>query len=48
MLALGAAIWLHFEDTPRIRTLNWTLGALAISAMLFYWGSHYHWNRGGR
>jgi 4-amino-4-deoxy-L-arabinose transferase-like glycosyltransferase len=38
MLALGAAIWLHFEDTPRIRTLNWTLGAMAVSATLFYCG----------
>ncbi|MBV9490145.1 MAG: glycosyltransferase family 39 protein [Verrucomicrobia bacterium] len=38
MLALGASIWLHFEDTPRIRTLNWTLGALAVSATLFYCG----------
>ena len=38
MLALGAAIWLHFEDTPRIRTLNWTLGAVGVSAMLLYCG----------
>jgi 4-amino-4-deoxy-L-arabinose transferase-like glycosyltransferase len=38
MLALGAAIWLHFEDTPRIRTLNWTLGVMAVSATLFYCG----------
>ena len=38
MLALGAAIWLHFEDTPRIRTLNWTLGTLAVSGTLFYCG----------
>ena len=38
MLALGAAIWLHFEDTPRIKTLNWAAGALAVSATLFYCG----------
>lgn len=38
MLALGATIWLHFEDTPRIRTLNWTVGALGVSATLFYCG----------
>jgi hypothetical protein len=31
-------IWTHFENTPGIKTLNWTLGALGVGAVLFYCG----------
>ena len=38
MIVLMAMIWTHFENTPGIKTLNWTLGALGVSAILLYCG----------
>ncbi|HEY0792164.1 MAG TPA: glycosyltransferase family 39 protein [Chthoniobacterales bacterium] len=38
MIVLMAMIWTHFENTPGIKTLNWTLGALGVAAVLFFCG----------